>query len=207
MLSSSLPRHRFAPWLVIGMLLAAFSLVIAPAAASAHDRLTGSSPEADSTVDTLPAELTLTFSANLIDGPNATQIEVTAADGRAAHAGEPVVSGQTVTVPLIAEAPAGVYQVVWRVVSSDTHPISGEFSFEVRTSTETVPVPSAEPTPELPPTQIPNPTEGTPADGESFLRNLPLILGGIAVAALGGALIAFLLARARRGGKSTSDEG
>lgn len=199
--SSSLAALRRVHLLGFGMLLAVLSLVIAPAVASAHDVLVSSSPAVDSSVETLPAELVLTFSANLIEGPQATQIEITAPDGRPVHAGEPVVAGTTVTVPLIAEAPAGVYSVSWRVVGSDTHPISGEFSFEVLSSTETAPAPSTSPAP----TTVPPSNEEAPADG--LTRSLPFLLGIFAFAVLGTTVLMYLRSRYLRRGNQTSDAG
>ena len=135
-----------APIALAAALLAAFLVLFAPLSASAHDSLTGSSPAAGGTVETLPAELTLTFSAKLIDGEGATEVVVTDAAGTAVTDGEATVNGAIVTQPLVAEAEAGEYHVVWKVVSSDGHPTSGEFSFTVANSTAVAP--AVEPTPE-----------------------------------------------------------
>ena len=70
-------RLPAAPIALAAALLTAFLVLFAPLSASAHDSLIASSPEADGTVETLPTELTLTFSAKLIDGEGATEIVVT----------------------------------------------------------------------------------------------------------------------------------
>lgn len=207
-----LPRLRLLALSMLGALIFTAALAMTAPSASAHDTLVDSSPTADSTVDTLPGELVLTFSAELIDGDGTTAVEVTGPDDLTAHAGAPVVDGVFVRVPLIAEAPAGDYHVIWRVVSSDGHPISGEFSFATTTSTivespEPSPEPTtAEPSPSAEPTVSATtaPGEETPADSDAFLRNLPWIILGLVVAAGGGAVIAVMVARSRRGGTASS---
>lgn len=206
---------------VAAALMATASLLVVSPAASAHDALVDSSPAAGTTVETLPAALTLTFSGELTTGGNATAVEVSGPDGAAAHTGDPVVEGMTVTVPLAEEAPAGEYSVAWRVVSSDGHPISGEFVFGVTTSTvaETA-EPSAAPSASTPPNEtevtpspgetipegaVAEPMPGTPADGDSFARNLPWIIGLGVLAALGGMAVAVTLMLARTRGSAASD--
>lgn len=141
-------RIPVAPVALAAALLTAFLVLFAPLSASAHDSLLASSPEADGTVDTLPSELTLTFSAKLIDGVGATEVVVTDPSGESVADGAATVDGAIVTQPLAAEAPAGAYHVIWKVVSSDGHPTSGEFDFTVATSTESTEStePSATPT-------------------------------------------------------------
>lgn len=56
-----------------------------------------------------------------------TEIRVTDATGADLAAGTPVISARTVTQPLTPTN--GDLQVVWRVVSSDGHPIQGQASF------------------------------------------------------------------------------
>lgn len=146
-------RLPAAPLALAAALLTAFLVLIAPLSASAHDSLTASSPEAGSTVDTLPAELTLTFSAKLIDGEGATEVVVTDPSGASVTDGAATVNGAIVTQPLVAEAAAGLYTVTWRVVSSDGHPISEEFEFTVATSTLSAPTAEPEATPTGEPTE------------------------------------------------------
>lgn len=115
-------------------LLVAAGLVLGLAAASsaspalAHDDLLASDPAADSTVAALPDELTLTYSGVLIDEAGANAISVTDAAGTELADGAPVLDGTTVTQVLSGES-QGPITVRWRVVSSDGHPISGEYSF------------------------------------------------------------------------------
>lgn len=98
--------------------------------AFAHDSLIGSDPADGAVVEALPDELALTFSGVLLTGEGATEIVVTDAAGSDLTTGEPVVDGVRVRQPLTGTA-SGSVQVAWRVVSSDGHPISGEFAFSV----------------------------------------------------------------------------
>lgn len=141
-------RRPAAPVALAVTLLAAFLVLVSPLSASAHDALVSSSPAADSEVEALPAALTLTFSAKLIDGEGATEVVVTDPDGNAVTDGPATVDGAVVTQPLVASAPAGQYHVIWKVVSSDGHPTSDEYYFTVTTGSEAAPTeqPSASPT-------------------------------------------------------------
>ena len=190
-------------------LLAAFLVLFSPLAASAHDGLIASSPEADSTVETLPAELTLTFSADLITGEGATEVVVTDAAGNSVVDGAATVDGGVVTQPLLAEAAAGEYHVIWKVVSNDGHPTSDEFFFTVSTSTVTTPTATptatAAPTTEASSTPAATTTPAPESDAASGASGWiwALSIGGIAVIA---ALIVWFAVRARRNGTSTDSD-
>ncbi len=104
--------------------------VLAPApGAWAHGSLVDSSPPAGETVDTAPSEVALTFSDPLRAGGAA----VVGPDGgvRDWVTGAPVLDGTSVTVDLDDGLPAGEYEVRWRAVGSDGHPVLGVFSFSV----------------------------------------------------------------------------
>lgn len=198
-------RRPAAPIALAATLLAAFLVLLSPLYASAHDALVSSSPAADSSVETLPSELTLTFSAKLIDGEGATELTVTDPAGQSVIDGTPTVEGAIVTQPLLGSGPAGEYHVVWKVVSSDGHPTSGEFSFTVSVGDEATP--SDEPT-TAPPTAAPT-TEQT-ATPEATATTAPdagddagapsvwiWVLAILVLAAL--ALVVWLVLRRRRG--------
>jgi len=213
-------RARRLPAAVAAVVAALFLLTVAGAPpAAAHDRLVSSDPADGATVETLPAALTLTYSAEPMDAGDGTAVAVAAPSGADVTAGDPVIEGANVSVPLAEAAEAGVYTVTWRVVSSDGHPIDGSFSFTV--DTPSTPLPTAEPTQTPDATVAPapsdeatpettatsDPLDGTPADGDSFTRNLPWIIGGLLLAALGGAAIATLVARTRRRDPAAGDDG
>ncbi|MDR7113329.1 methionine-rich copper-binding protein CopC [Microbacterium trichothecenolyticum] len=187
-------------WAFLAALLVALGVVLATASpAHAHDELLGSDPAQGSTLDALPAQLTLTFSAEIADDAGASVVEVTDASGTALADGTPTVQDNVLTQPLTGEA-SGAVTVLWKVVSSDGHPISGEFSFTVAgaptptesatpTPTETAaPTASAEPTPTV--TSEPAASEGATA--------LPWIIAGVLALALIAAVVYLLVSRSRR---------
>lgn len=203
-----------APLATAATLLVAFVLLFAwPQSAAAHDTLIDSTPAADSTVDTLPDELTLTFSAVPIGGEGSTEVVVTDAAGESVTDGAAALDGAMVTQPLAAEADAGEYHVIWKIVSSDGHPTSGEFTFTVTTSTLTSD-PSAEPSaaPTAEETASPTPDETQPADAsddpnmESPAAFSPGWLIGGAVVVLIVVILLFLLLRRRKPADSESDD-
>lgn len=206
-------RRPVTPIALAATLLTAFLLLVSPLSASAHDSLLASSPEADGTVDTLPTTLTLTFSAKLIDGEGATDIVVTDPSGASVTDGPATVDGAIATQPLVAEAAAGVYHVVWKIVSSDGHPTSGEYSFTVANSTapeQSTESPAATPSATqtaspATPTSTPSPT-ATPDEGSSAANWIWLlaILGVLVIAV--AVVIAFALRGRRSGAEDGADE-
>lgn len=206
-----------APIALAAALLAAFLVLFSPLPASAHDALLGSDPAADGEVETLPSALTLTFSAKLIDGEGATEVVVTDPAGESVTDGAATVDGAVVSQPLDAAGAAGRYRVVWKVVSSDGHPTSGEFSFTVATAS----APSATPQPSDEPTSAPTtsaPTTAVPSEDaapesaqtpattdESGATTAIWIISIIGILAA-VAVAVWLSMRARRGGTDTGSE-
>ncbi|WP_404432447.1 copper resistance protein CopC [Microbacterium lacus] len=189
------------------LLLSAGGIAIA-APASAHDELVSSDPANGATLDVAPEALTLTFSANINAEPTATEVQVTDASGTAL-AGTPSVLDNVLTVPIDAagDEASGAITVLWKVVSSDGHPIAGEFGFTVTapapaptaTPSETA---SAEPSETADPSATPEPSETEvtpPADEDStFAEVWPWIVGLVLFAAVGGAVLYLLVSRVRR---------
>ncbi len=189
-------------------------LVLAPAtAASAHDELVSSSPAAGEQLSTAPESITLAFSAEVLTMGAA--IMVVDADGTDWVASEPVVDYGEVTATLESGMPDAGYEVRWRVVSSDGHPISGVIPFTVGDAEPLVaesaaPAQSqaAEPGAAEPGAAEPgNPEEeeqGTTAEG-----GVPraLLVGGAAAIIAGAvfALVSVIRRRARRADTETTD--
>ncbi|MDN4641773.1 copper resistance protein CopC [Agreia sp. PsM10] len=101
--------------------------------ASAHNYLVSSTPEAGSVLTSLPPEFVITTNDVLLDfgGENtgsAGALEVQGPDGLFYGDGCVAVSGASISTPA-AIGPAGDYTVIWRVVSTDGHPVSSQFSF------------------------------------------------------------------------------
>lgn len=120
--------------LLAGALLMGFG----SAPASAHAALEKTSPVDQSTVDTVPGFVTLTFD----EAPQAkfSVIHITGPDGQRKDSGPIALSAAAVSEHLNGSRPAGRYVVDWRVVSDDGHPISGQFTFTARTAADTLAV-------------------------------------------------------------------
>ncbi len=109
--------------------LAAIGLTLGAASpALAHDELINTSLEFNNTTGEVSA-LNLTFSNSIM--AVGTEIIVTDEAGTNVSSAEPELSGPTVRQAFDAPLAAGAYQAVWRVVSSDGHPIQGASYFEV----------------------------------------------------------------------------
>lgn len=128
--------------------LAVTALLAVPSPALAHDSFTGSTPENGATTAEAPQEVQLGFSAEPQDV--GLEIRVSGPDGTDVTDGGPEIAGRTVTQALSEEASAaGEYSVVWRVVSSDGHPIEGAYDYTVEGETA-ADGQSAEPTQQAP---------------------------------------------------------
>ncbi|MBH0103885.1 copper resistance protein CopC [Salinibacterium sp. NSLL16] len=112
-----------------GVALAALLVFAMPQTAFAHDQIIGQIPNENEVLEVAPSEITLEFTGELMD---ITQLAmVVDADGTDWVSGPMQVTDRTAIQPLLPDMPEGSYQVRWRVVSSDGHPISGSFEFAV----------------------------------------------------------------------------
>lgn len=109
------------------MLLFGLGLMM-PAPAVAHDEMTASTPKDGATLDEAPESIKLEFSGELQQIGSEVQVTTGA---ETVTVDEPVLEGRTITSALPDNMPAAKYTVVWRVVSSDGHPISGESTFTI----------------------------------------------------------------------------
>lgn len=115
--------------LLAGWLLAA---VLAAAPAAAHSMLEESTPAHGTRLATAPEYVALHFSEQV--GIDPGHLRVVDADGRRVDRGEAhYAHGRTdhVRVELRPGLGEGSYLASWRVVSADSHPISGTFAFVV----------------------------------------------------------------------------
>ena len=195
-------KRRSAAW--VSVFLGAALVALTPLAASAHDQIVEQSPSHNEHFDTPPTEVVLTFNNEPLDLGNV--VMVVDADGNDHAVGEPEIRNFTVSQAIIGDLADGYYQVRWRVVSSDGHPISESFLFSVGKVTDDTPKPSITVTPDAAPDNASASPEdpGTesgmnsaldPADinVENPWRTAFFVLGGTVVAAVIVALT--LLAR------------
>lgn len=118
--------------LAAGMLLAVFAVLASAAPAAAHDELVSSDPEVGDRLSAGPEQVSLMFSDEplALDGAGLAVVVVDAA-GRDWVDEDPSASEQTVTARLGAGMPEAGYELRWRVVSADGHPISGVIPFTI----------------------------------------------------------------------------
>ncbi|GGX11842.1 transport integral membrane protein [Streptomyces malachitofuscus] len=127
------PRVRT---LVLLFLAVTGALLAGAAPASAHAALTGSDPERGAVVDTAPTQVSLTFSERIAVSDDA--VRVLDPKGKRVDKGDPAnPSGTTYSVGLVGGLPDGTYTVAYQVVSADSHPVAGAFTFSIGAPSET----------------------------------------------------------------------
>lgn len=116
--------------------LLALLAVATPSLAHAHEELVDQFPKAGETIAAGVHQIRLIFTDDLLllDGGAGNEIVVTTPDGNALYAGCLPVFGPEGLLDIDVDIP-GEYQVAWRVVSGDGHPISDGFSFFVENTT------------------------------------------------------------------------
>ena len=118
--------------IAIGVFVCALASVCAGLAHS-HARLTRSVPAADATTSVSPPEVRLQFNEPM--EARFSKITVEAKGGKPIAA-DPVSADpadkKILVLKLKDVLQPGSYQVSWRVVSLDTHKISGGFTFQVK---------------------------------------------------------------------------
>ncbi|MCH0560239.1 copper resistance CopC/CopD family protein [Streptomyces sp. MUM 16J] len=135
------PRLRT---LMLLFLAATGALLAGAGPASAHAALTGSSPGQGVVVQKAPTRVSLTFSEKV--ATNDDSLRVLDPGGKPVQTGRPAnVSGTTYAVRLRNGLAHGTYTVTYQVVSADSHPVSGAYTFSIGAPSQTV-VPSDGPT-------------------------------------------------------------
>ncbi|WP_330235927.1 copper resistance CopC/CopD family protein [Streptomyces sp. NBC_00566] len=128
------PRLRT---LVLLLLAVTGALFAGAAPASAHAALTGSDPAQGVVVDRAPTQISLTFSEQVALGDGS--LRVLDPKGKPVQSGKPAnVSGTTYAVRLRAGLADGTYTVAYQVVSADSHPVAGAYTFSIGAPSRTV---------------------------------------------------------------------
>ncbi|MFI7079326.1 FixH family protein [Micromonospora sp. NPDC049903] len=136
-------RARWTWSIVLAGLLGLLAAVLPAAPASAHAVLLGTDPADGAVLATTPAQITLTFNEPVAVRPGGVRLldaagEEVSADSRSVDT--------TVVLTVPPELPGGTYIVTFRVISADSHPVSGGFSFAVGApSSSAVAVPESSP--------------------------------------------------------------
>ncbi|MFF8101178.1 copper resistance CopC/CopD family protein [Streptomyces sp. NPDC016640] len=116
------------------------------APASAHAALRGTDPEDKSVVESAPRHITLTFTESV--GLLEDSFRIYGPDNRRVPLGGPQHAdgaSDTARTELPGGLADGTYTVAWRVVSADSHPVSGAFTFSVGEPSPTPPAVPATP--------------------------------------------------------------
>ena len=111
---------------------ACLTVLALPASASAHAELVSTSPERGAQVDAAPERIAFRFSEPVEGGFGA--VRVFDAEGERVDEGDLLRPGddpKAVGVALRSALPEGSYTATFRVVSADSHPVSGGFVFSV----------------------------------------------------------------------------
>jgi copper transport protein len=123
-------------------------LLGAQSPAQAHAVLLKSTPAANSVALERPREVVLTFSESV--RPVNNKIRVIGPDGKQADTGKVTAAGAEVRIALKENLDKGTYLVSFRVISADSHPVPGGFTFSYLQASQTpseLPVSEGENTP------------------------------------------------------------
>ncbi|WP_369196829.1 copper resistance CopC/CopD family protein [Streptomyces djakartensis] len=122
--------------LVLLLLATVCALLAGAGPASAHAAVTGSDPGQGAVVDQAPARISLTFSEQV--AVSGDSLRVLDPEGKRVDTGEPSnVSGTTYAVRLHSGLPDGTYTVAYQVVSADSHPVAGAYTFSIGAPSKT----------------------------------------------------------------------
>lgn len=118
----------------LSILFSAVLFFFNPLSAFAHTGLVASNPVSDSRLSELPKEISLIFDEDLliIKGKQANVVELIDENGMAVKLAEPLIVGAKITTQLLESGnEPHSYQINYRVVSADGHPVNGNIQFVV----------------------------------------------------------------------------
>ncbi|UYQ76787.1 copper resistance protein CopC [Glutamicibacter sp. JL.03c] len=172
--------------------LSVLALFTSITAASAHDELVSSTPKDGASLKTAPKELVLTFSGELqtISGVDSTKV-VLKQDGTVVDA-KAETKGTTVTVTPAEELGNGEYDLAFRVVSSDGHPVENNLGFTIKNDAKPTPSMISAPSDSAAPTDSAAPSESA-SSSETPMQDAgrsmsPIMWVVIGVVILGGVI-------------------
>lgn len=118
-------------YLVATLFIAGFGLLAAPPAAWAHATLESTSPAEGSIVPHAPTKVTATFDQAV--GVSPTSLEVFSPNGSRVDQGGTThgSSPDQIAVSVKGGLGKGTYTVGWHVISADSHPVQGAFTFSI----------------------------------------------------------------------------
>ena len=189
---------------VAASLAVATAIVLAASApAQAHNYLVSSTPEAGGILTEAPETFSVTTNEallNLSEDSGGFAIEVTDADGAFYGDGCTSVDGSTLSTGASLGA-AGVYRMLWQLVSADGHTVSGEVDFTWAPPTDTVVSAGVSTPPNCGGDTVtaPDPATATAVRADATLGDV-LWIGGAIAAMLVAGLVTLVVARRRHKG-------
>jgi methionine-rich copper-binding protein CopC len=181
---------RTAVRLVTTTVAACVLLLLGAAPAFAHTRLESSDPADKSSVDSAPASVSLTFNED-ISAEFAT-MSVVGPDGTNYATGQVSAAGGQVSTAVSPLGAAGTYEIGYRVVSDDGHPVQGKVSFTLTTpgpgaaAASAAAAPTAAAAPAAPATTAVDPqADSRPSEGAPIW---PWLVGAVILVAAGAAV-------------------
>lgn len=182
-----LSRLRWSGRLGAVVLVALTGGVWGAAPAVAHTALVSSRPAADEQVLEPPLMIELTFNEDV--NPQFATVAVLGPGDAMVDVGTVSVRGRLVSAPIEPVNAAGPYQVSYRVVSNDGHPVTGQFRYQL--SRQSSSASEAAPTPTATAPSSPN----DPQSEAISILGWSLVVG---IALVGIVVVATLIARRRR---------
>ncbi|MFM6940783.1 MAG: copper resistance protein CopC [Candidatus Planktophila sp.] len=111
--------------------MAIVAFTFSPQAAIAHAQLTASMPLSNQIVKGLPKLVWIEFDGNLMTfgDKNPNEIKVVDSKLKRVDIGGTIVGGARISCKIKLGIPQGRYQVRYRIVSEDGHPVEGSYYF------------------------------------------------------------------------------
>lgn len=126
-MSDTARRMTGAAHLVLGALVGTGLVVASAPPAAAHTALEASSPKDGGRIDRAPTELLMDFSYPILT--TGYKLVVQGPDGKQYQSGPPQIADDKLTQPLKPLGPVGLYQVRFRIVAGDGHPLNSAMKF------------------------------------------------------------------------------
>ena len=179
-------RTPTTPRAIVLAVLCGLALLMSAGQALAHTRLLGSDPADGATLPSAPQRVSLRFNEAM--PADFSTVTVRGPDGAAWQTGPVTADGTTLAVALRPLGPAGRYEIGYRVISDDGHPVTGAVAFVLA-----APGPGAASAAATAPAE-PAPAVAGPASRADSTPVWPWIAGAVLLVA-GGVVAALRLGR------------
>lgn len=192
---------------VAGVVVASAVVLATAVPAAAHDELLQSSPAVGEVMTAAPEVVLLSFADEVL--AMGAAVIVVDQSGHDWVAAEPVLDEATVTAELEPGMPDAGYELRWRVVSSDGHPISGVIPFTIGDGEPLTHTPAPAAAGSADTTNSTDPQSQGTQENQGAFRGLLIGMAGAGIAVAVLFLVSFLRRRKaatpRTGGTDTTD--